>query len=132
MSVTTIERQLGVTILAILHFLAGIGLLILGLLIAAVGGYAASVGEGALAAIFGASGFIIILIGLIPFGIGWGLWNLKKWSYQVAMIFTVIFFILGILSIPAGFLFFVIVALILYYLTRPEIKDVFGITGFLS
>ncbi len=127
-----VERPAGVSILAVLHILIGTLLVFLGLIGIAAGGVAADAGYGGFGAIFGALGAVIILIGLIPLGIGWGLWNLRKWSYQVALIFAVIAFIFGIASLPAGFLFLLIEAAILYYLTRPEIKDVFGVVGFLS
>jgi len=75
---------------------------------------------------------IMFILGFSAFTVGVGLWTMKKWGYQVARIFTIIFFILAILSLPLGFILLVLDVYIFYLLTRPEIKEVFGITGFLS
>ena len=116
MADTGIERPTGVQILAVLEILGGVLGIIAGL----------SAGSG--------FGMGTLLIGLVNFAIGWGLWELKKWAYQVALILAILGFIGALILslILIGIPLLIIYAVILYYLTRPEIKDIFGITGFLS
>lgn len=116
MADTGIERPTGVQILAVLEILGGVIGIVVGL----------SVGS--------SFGMGTLLIGLVNFVIGWGLWELKKWAYQVALILAILGFIGALILsiILIGIPLLIIQAIILYYLTRPVIKDVFGITGFLS
>jgi len=133
MSGTSIERPTGVTILAVLAFIVGIFGALGGFLVVAAGTAAAAYGygiEGGLAAVLGA---LVLIIGLLWLAVGWGLWNIKKWGYQVAMILAIIGIILALPDIVgAGIVTIIINGIIVYYLIQPEIKDVFGITGFLS
>ncbi|MFX0198895.1 MAG: hypothetical protein ACFFCW_22470 [Candidatus Hodarchaeota archaeon] len=133
MSGTGIERPAGVTILAVLAFIVGIFGTLSGLLVVAVGTAAAVYGFGVVGALGAVLGALVLIIGLLWLVVGWGFWNLKKWGYQVAMILAIIGIILALLDIAGfGIIIIIIDAIIIYYLTRPEIKDVFGITGFLS
>ena len=133
MSGTGIERPTGVTILAVLAFIVGIFGALGGLLVVAAGTAAAAYGfgiEGGLAVVIGA---LVLIVGLLWLVIGWGLWNINKWGYQVAMILAIIGIILALPGIAgAGIVTIIINGIIIYYLIQPEIKDVFGITGFLS
>lgn len=132
MSEMGIERPTGVMILAVLEIIGGVFAILGGIGMLALGGFAAGYGYGAEGAFFGAIGVIVLLIGLFSLAVGWGLWNLRKWAYQIAMILGIIGIIISILSLPGGFIILVIYAIIIYYLIQPEIKDIFGITGFLS
>ena len=118
----SVERPTGVTILAVLEILVGVSGIFGGLL-------------GVLGVIeIGVRGlfYFIFIIGFLNLAVGWGLWTLKKWAYQVALILAIIGIITGILSLPMAIISLIINVLIIYYLTRPEIKEVFGVTGFLS
>lgn len=132
MSGTGIERPTGVTILVILVFIVGLFGALLGFLLLIASGIATDYGYGFIEAFLEIFGAILLLLGLVSFVDGWGLWNLKKWGFQLAMILSVIGIIWGIISLPIGIILIIIYGIIVYYLTRPEIKDVFGITGFLS
>lgn len=132
MAESSIERPTGVQILSVLVILGGIFFFLIGFALIAAGGFAAVEGFEAIGGVLGAIGFIVFILGVITIGSGWGLWNLKKWAYQVTMIVTFLFFIFSILTIPAGILGLIIFGIILYYLTRSEIKEIYGITGFLS
>ena len=134
MSETGIEKPTGVQILSVLVILGGIFFILIGFSIIAAGGFAALEGYGALGGAIGTIGFIVFILGIITIGSGWGLWNLRKWAYQLTMIVTILFLILSILTIVVviGIIGLVIFGIILYYLTRPEIKEVYGVTGFLS
>ena len=133
MSGTGIERPTGVTILAVLAFIVGIFGALGGLLVVAAGTAAAAYGfgiEGGLAVVIGA---LVLIVGLLWLAVGWGLWNINKWGYQLAMILAIIGIILALPGIAgAGIVTIIINGIIIYYLIQPEIKDVFGITGFLS
>jgi hypothetical protein len=72
---------------------------------------------------------IFILIGIIHLVIGWGLMTLKSWARKIAMTLSIIGLILSILSLLGGnwpsILNLLLYFVILYYLTRPEIKAAF-------
>ncbi|MFQ5820205.1 MAG: hypothetical protein ACE5I5_09485 [Candidatus Heimdallarchaeota archaeon] len=133
MSGTGIERPTGVTILSVLAFIVGIFGALGGLLVVATGTAAAAYGfgiEGGLAVVIGA---LVLIVGLLWLAVGWGLWNINKWGYQLAMILAIIGIILALPGIAgAGIVTIIINGIIIYYLIQPEIKDVFGITAFLS
>jgi len=143
------DRPTGVTILAILNFLGAGFYILIGLLfmlgMGILGGMAGqSGGEGSAGAMgmmmgLGAvAGVIFIVLAIIPFAIGWGLWKLKNW----ARIICIVLFALGALAalagvgigamagemISAGFnlVFLLLYAWIIWYLTRPHVKQAFG------
>ena len=124
MSQMGIQRPTGVAILAILSFLGGL----LGIL-----GFT----------YYSILSFIMILINVAKLATGWGLWNLRDWSHPLALILQVVSIIMDPLNLIAGsgdidfsggfivtsMVFgWVISGIIIYYLTRPEIKEVFGVT----
>jgi len=142
------ERPLGVTILAILHFIgvffaicAGL-LMILGMgFFAAALARAANIGSGG-AGIIAGLGVVLAIFAFIGAAIsgliGWGLWNLKNWARIVSLVFAV----LGMLGGAAGLMWALmhfnpvfmttaivragIAALIFWYLNQPHVKTAFG------
>lgn len=128
-SITRIEQPNEVTIAAFLQFGGGIIIILIGLVLLDLREELAGNGDGE---IIGTFLVILFILGFSAFAVGVGLWTMKKWGYQVARIFTIIFFILAILSLPLGFILLVLDVIIFYLLNRPEMKEVFGITGFLS
>lgn len=125
MGETGIVRPTGVTILAVLEFLGGILGILGGLVLL---GAEEAFGEG----IFAVFSIWAFIAGFIALAVGYGLWNLLKWGYQAAMILAILGIISGLFSLPSGILSIVIDGIIIYYLIQPEIKDVFGITAFLT
>ena len=143
-------RPLGVTILAILHFIGTAGLICLGLVMilgmsffAAALAHAANIGSGGAGIIagLGVALAIFMFIGAAISGlIGWGLWNLKNWARITAMVFAV----LGMLGAAAGLMFSLmhfspffmttaivrggLAALIFWYLNQPHVKLAFAAT----
>lgn len=109
------NRPLGVTIIAILAILGGIGSLVGGI---------------ALVAIIPLLGAALIIIGLVYFGVAYGLWQGLKWAWIITLIVTVIAFISGLGSIIVGnvgaAIPVIINAIIIYYLFRPNVKAYFG------
>jgi lysylphosphatidylglycerol synthetase-like protein (DUF2156 family) len=88
-------RPLGVTILAILTILVGIGLLLIGLLLLALGSIVGLFGG---APMFGlpiaAIGGLVLLVGILMLVSGFGLLKLRMWAWWLA----IISFILGAVS----------------------------------
>ena len=143
-------RPLGVTILAILHFIGVLFAICLGLLaIVAMGLFAAVLARAAHLGSAGAAFFaglgvvvaIFMFIGAAISGlIGWGPWNLKNWARITAIVFAV----LGMLGAATGLMwalmhfnpFFLstgivraaIAVLIFWYLNQPHVKTAFGAT----
>ena len=109
------NRPLGVTIIAILAILGGIGSLVGGI---------------ALVAIIPFLGAALIIIGLAYFGVAYGLWQGLKWAWIITLIVTVIAFISGLGSIIVGnvgaVIPVIINAIIIYYLFKPNVKAYFG------
>ena len=109
------NRPLGVTIIAILAILGGIGSLVGGI---------------ALVAIIPILGAVLIIIGLAYFGVAYGLWKGLKWAWIITLIVTVIAFISGLGSIIVGNVGAVIPVkingIIIYYLFQPNVKAYFG------
>jgi hypothetical protein len=104
-TVSPVERPQGVTILGVLAVVAAILQIITGLI---------------LAALTDSGGFIVLflIIGIFYFITGWGLLNLKKWSWYIALILALI----GLIGIPIGTIISIIV---LWYLFKT--KSYFGL-----
>ena len=109
------NRPLGVTIIAILAILGGIGSLVGGI---------------AIVAIIPILGAALIIIGLAYFGVAYGLWKGLKWAWIITLIVTVIAFISGLGSIIVGnvgaVIPVIINGIIIYYLFQPNVKAYFG------
>ena len=144
------ERPLGVTILAILHFIgvffaicAGL-LMILGMgFFAAALARAANIGSGG-AGIIAGLGVVLAIFAFIGAAIsgliGWGLWNLKNWARITAMVFAVLGMLGGVGSLmfalthfnpfflSTGIVRAAIAVLIFWYLNQPHVKTAFGAT----
>jgi hypothetical protein len=113
------NRPLGVTIIAILAVLGGIGSLLSGLTVLAI--------VPILGIILGG---ILIIIGLAYFAVAYGLWKGLSWAWVFTLLVSVIGIIVGIGSIVVGnvgSLFHIMVnAIVIYYLYRPNVKAYFG------
>jgi hypothetical protein len=142
------ERPTGVTILAVLYFIGTAFLGICGLLFIVGGsmlsGLAQSGGPGS--AIFAAGGAVVgaffLVLALLELAIGIGFIKLQNWARVVAIVFTgiaVLFGLLGMFSMLAHVMVFAltirVITLaiqiwILVYLFKPHVKEAFGATGF--
>ena len=113
------SRPLGVTIIAILAVIGGIGSVLSGLAIIAI--------IPLLGIIFGG---LLIIIGLAYFVVAYGLWKGLNWAWNITLIVSVIGIIVGLGSIVVGnigALFHLIVnVIVIYYLYRPNVKAYFG------
>jgi hypothetical protein len=142
------ERPTGVTILAVLYFIGTAFLGLCGILFIVGGsmlsGLAQSGGPGSaiLAAGGAVVGAIFLVLALLELAIGIGFIKLQNWARVVAIIFTgiaVLFGVLGMFSLLAHVMVFalmirfIVLALqiwILVYLFKPHVKQAFGATGF--
>ena len=142
------ERPTGVTILAVLYFIGTAFLGLCGILFIVGGsmlsGLAQSGGPGSaiLAAGGAVVGAIFLVLALLELAIGIGFIKLPNWARVVAIVFTgiaVLFGVLGMFSLLAHVMVFalmirfIVLALqiwILVYLFKPHVKQAFGATGF--
>ncbi len=108
-SILSLERPSGIMILAVLECIGGI--------------------FGVFAGLFVFGSTLAVIIGIISFVLGYGLWILNKWAFQGAMILSVFGIIIGIFNLPFGIISLIIYVIIIYYLTRPEITDAFAARG---
>jgi uncharacterized membrane protein (DUF2068 family) len=88
-----------------------------------------SAGFGGFLAVAGAIiGGILMVIGIANLVIAYGLFKGKNWAWMLCLIFTIISAVFGILAFPAGIVTLLFNALIIYYLTRRNVKQYFGRT----
>ena len=118
------SRPTGVTILGILHAIAGafaiIGVL-LGVTLMTAGAFQD-------ASIFGAGSLVVVIAGFLAavnFGIAGALFSGKSWGRTIVIILAIISLITGIISIisgEAGSVFSIILnVIILWYMRRPHV-----------
>ena len=135
-------RPFGVTVLAILEVICSLFFLGNGaLLITEAASFEVEIPEGGrpilgsfVMGLFTAIGIILfsmisiifIIIGLIALLITYGLCTGKGWAWKLCLIFSIIGIIIGVLSLPLGVISLIINILILYYLTRQQVKAFFG------
>ena len=145
------NRPTGVTVLAILAFI-GCGLLVLlavgsflggAFLGSMIGASARQAGAGAAGAGVGAAigaifGVGLLIGGVLNFVCGFGLWNLKEWGRMLTIILSAIGLVFAVLSLFVSMLHFHIIgiffllvrigigALIIWYLSQPQVKAAFA------
>jgi hypothetical protein len=130
---TPITRPTGITVLAVLTAIAGVLLLL--------GGFAAVFGGALLGGVVNAPlGGLVALIGVATLVLGavyffsaFGLWNLRVWAWQLAVIasiaqivLTVIQYLGGAVGIGSVVIQVLISGLILWYLNQPPIRAAFN------
>jgi uncharacterized membrane protein (DUF2068 family) len=97
------SRPLGVTIIALLAIISGIGFLV---------------------------SIILIPLGIAFLVMAYGLWKGKGWAWTITLVLSFIGIALGLASIVTGnvvsILPVIINAIIIYYLYRPDVKVFFG------
>jgi len=132
------NRPIGVTVMGVLQVLAGLGSLGLGFMLASTyaflgslmasgaEGVAFSAGFGGFLVVAGAIiGGILIVIGIANLVIAYGLFKGKSWAWMLCLIFAVISAVFGILTFPVGIITILFNALIIYYLTRRNVRVYF-------
>ncbi len=111
-----------------LFWLSGGLLALLVLLGANLSGVAGFGGLGILSVAIGLLG--TVLLGLFSLGVGIGMWTGKGWALMLGRVFSGVGVLIGLFLVAFGdtgsVLEFLISLLLLYYLTRPEVKAFFG------
>jgi hypothetical protein len=73
---------------------------------------------------------VAIALGLIWFGLAWGLFTGKGWAWLITVIFAIITVVVSIIGVLSGSITsipsLIINGVILYYMYRPHIKSYFG------
>jgi len=130
---TTLQRPFGVTLLAVLHVLQAILLLVVGLALLTVRAAMPRMVMhfprlfGGLLPIIGG---VLIIVALLDVVFAWGLWSGKGWAWILTLIFAVLGILFSLVSLVRGGLGSIIILIIdvviVYYLTRPNVKAFFG------
>ncbi len=106
------DRPLGVALIAILQLLQAIVLIVAGIASFIIPYFGIIVG------------IPFLVIGLISFYIGKGLWNMENWAWLWAMILNIIG---GLIALAGGNWFSLILSLIIViYLNTEDVKSRFG------
>ncbi len=133
----SVERPLGVTILAVLSIIGGVFFLLIGIAATALGAVFASAIASSMpgfpAALAAIVGLAVIVIGVIDIIIGWGLWKGAGWAWWLTVIFSGLGAIFSLLSIIGGnvgsVIGLIINSVIVYYFLKPHVKAFFGVTA---
>lgn len=136
------KRPTGISVLFWVYLLLGILSLLWSAMVLGIGGVSALFGS-----IFGLeniadfgntsawSGYIGIITAIVQIVVAFGLASMKKWAWVLAIIGVVLTVIQGILGIFGGGIFAFICGslglalpvIILFYLLRADIRDIFGV-----
>jgi hypothetical protein len=127
---------MGVTIVAALSVVAGI-LAILAiagtLLLASLAGAPVDTGMGSFGGFFAVIGVIILAIGIAYLVTGYGLWQLRRWAWTVALVLSIASLIFPILGLVGGrgltvnsIVSLAVAGVIIYYLNTPQVRVPFG------
>jgi hypothetical protein len=74
-----------------------------------------------------ASGAIFAILGLLLVASGYGLWKVRPWAWLLGLWAGVVYFALGVLSLPNPLFILVgIGSLLFYYLNRTDLKRYLG------
>ncbi|HIP74470.1 MAG TPA: hypothetical protein EYH14_02370 [Euryarchaeota archaeon] len=123
----TVERPLGVTILAIYNFIVGANMLLVGIVGLAVNPlvttlfieYDLAQNSNLFAAVI-----TTLVYGLVLVVVSWGLWTGKAWAWWLEVAISVLSLLSAfkpdLLSALSG-------AIVLWYLSRPHVKEYFGV-----
>ncbi len=138
------ERPAGVTVLAILNFIAAACLGLLALAMVLGMGFIGSMAGGGerggailLAGLGVIGGVIFVIMAVVSAAVGYGMWNLQNWARLVSVVFCCLGIVAGLLGLTAGAVHFrpffmmtsivrmAVAALIIWYLFQPHVKQAF-------
>ena len=142
------NRPVGVTVIAVLCFIAAAFSLLGGILFMLGGGFMATVlsqsgqanaaGAGILGAMGAAVGVVILFFGVVYAIVGWGLLQLKGWARIVTIVLSVLCALLQLPGLFAGLahfnpfslfltvLFLAFYAWVIWYLLQPNVSAAFN------
>lgn len=137
-------RPTGVSVLAILAILFGLGGLALGAVLLAASAVVSTLNlsttypqlamynltTATIAAVIGIFGAFFLIVGILDLIVGIGFFGGKGWGWTLGMIVGILNIVGGVLGIfvspGAGIVWLIIWIGIVYYLTRPRVKTFFG------
>src|SRR5216684_6995398 len=119
------KRPIGVAIIAILSFLAGLVEILGGVALLGLAALGATAGAGFLAAFAGIIGGVLLILGLITLAVAIGLWRMRSWAWWIALIVNLLSIVLSIGT--ASYIGVIFPLIIVIYLI--VIRDKFGIGG---
>lgn len=131
----SVNRPLGVTILAILAFIGGALQLATGAAAIVGGGLVGGLLGGAEGAAVGGlvaiSGLFLVVLGIVALLAGYGLWQLASWAWLLTIAWAILGLISAALTLLGGdfasaIISAILPAVVLWYLNRPDIKQAFG------
>ncbi len=131
-------RPLGVTILAILGFIGVIGCFAVAGIFAVFGQYIppGELGEAAplVSLLMTVGSFVFVVIGLVNLVIAYGLWKGASWAWWIYLILLALGIVSSLFMLPQGgvgmtqgIIGIIINGIIIYYITRPHVKEYFGV-----
>ena len=125
---SSVGRPTGVAILAILEAIAGVYYLVTGygefIATSIIRTLARSgIPSDIIPLISRFVGAVLIIFGLVSLLLAWGLWTGKGWARMTALVFAILSIIVSLISFHLIGL--VIDVIIIYYLTRPNVKQFF-------
>jgi hypothetical protein len=129
------QRPTGVSILAVLQILGGIFFFGFGIILLILAGFVGIAGfipdVSAFPAFIGGTilgiiGGVMLVIGVLSFVVAYGYWNGLSWAWTIGIVITVIGLIVDLVSLPQSIIGLILSGIILYYLTRPNVKRWFG------
>jgi hypothetical protein len=128
----TQPRPLGITILAILAGVAGVFGFLGGAALLGIGSVAGAAGflVGGIAAVFG---LLILLVAILELGLAYGLWTMQPWAWTLGIGLEAVSIVLELIRFAGGrsnafnlLVTLVIAGAIIWYLTQPSIRTLFG------
>lgn len=130
---SSVHRPFGVTFLAVLHAIQAVVVFLIGVVIVAIGGFVSRRLFGVphlLSGILWVIGAVLIIIGLLYLVLAYGLWTGRGWAWLISLILAGLGVVGSLLSLLRGGVVAIITllldVLIIYYLTRPNVKVFFG------
>jgi len=135
-----VQRPVGISIIAVLAALGGIGFFLLAALFAALstaGGFLQEMIEtyGAtvlpdigslLTALALAAAGVSAIIGILYLVTAYGLWTGRGWARILAIILLILDIIGGLVTLPAGIVPIIIAGVLLWYFFTPSVRAFFG------
>ncbi len=136
------DRPLGVAIIAVLDIIGGILMVLGGLVLISLGPVLSTMPLEEMAGypgftqfmgvLGGVIGSVILIIGIIAVALGYFLWNGHEFARLIHIALSLLSILGGIASLAmlsfGGVLDIIIAVLIIYYLTRPHVKDFFKVS----
>lgn len=72
--------------------------------------------------LLGAVGGILLILGILGFGVAYDFWNGKEGAWNLGLIHAIACIIVGIFTLPIGSISIANYGVILYYLAKPDVR----------